>query len=47
MHPDANAMADLWAPMLLARRLQVPKGDVDGHVLRAFLRWNGSPEAAA
>ena len=39
MHPDANAMSDLWAPMVLARRSAVPIADVDGRVIEAFRRW--------
>lgn len=39
MHPDANAMADLWAPMVLGRLTEVSVDAVDGRVMAAFLRW--------
>ena len=39
MHPDANVMADLWAPMVLGRKSEVPVAVVDERVMAAFRRW--------
>jgi hypothetical protein len=39
MHPDANAMADLWAPMVLRRQVEVLVAGVDERVLSAFRQW--------
>jgi hypothetical protein len=39
MHPDANAMANLWAPMVLRRQADVLVAGVDQRVLIAFRRW--------
>ena len=39
MRAHPNAMSDLWAPMVLARRSAVPIADVDGRVIEAFRRW--------
>jgi hypothetical protein len=39
MHPDANTMANLWAPMVLRRQSNVLVADVDERVLVAFRRW--------
>jgi hypothetical protein len=39
MHPDANQMAKLWAPMVHGRVQAVPRNEVKPAVLEAFLRW--------
>lgn len=42
MHADANAMADLWAPMALQSCQSVNLEKVDDHVFQVYLRWRRS-----
>lgn len=44
LHPDANAMADVWAVMLLERRSEAPLSEVPAHVLEAYRRWLTNPQ---
>ncbi len=39
LHPDANALADLWAPMHLGRLESMPLEAVAPHVREAYGRW--------
>ncbi|WP_374684722.1 DUF3717 domain-containing protein [Variovorax sp. ZS18.2.2] len=40
LHVDANAMAELWARMLVTRTTSVVINDVDPDTLAALNRWS-------
>ena len=41
LHPDANALANLWGLMAYQRISAVPIADVDPSVLVVYKRWSG------
>lgn len=44
MHPDANAMSDLFVAMVLGRLQSAPLGQVKPPVLEAYARWTNENE---
>jgi hypothetical protein len=47
MHPDANAMSDLFVAMVLDRLQSEPLGQVKPPVLEAYARWANENEGGA
>ena len=43
LHPDANALADVWARMLVERVEAVASADLKPRVLEVYGRWSVSP----
>ena len=41
LHPEANALANLWGLMAYQRIAAVPIADVDPTVLAVYQRWSG------
>ena len=40
LHPEANALADVWARMLVERIDTVPTADLKPRVLEVYGRWS-------
>jgi len=46
LHPDASALADLWAHMLLHRLDNVPAVEISYKTMVAFERWSAESAGA-